>query len=650
MSARLQDYGFLRVAVCAPELLVGDVTANVAVIAQALGEMKADGVDLAVFPELCLTGYSCGDLFYQELLLEAARAGVAAVAEAAEICAVIGAPLRVEGRLYNCAIVVGPGGVAGVVPKSCLPNTNEYYEERWFARAAALGVDEIDLAGQRVPMGTDLIFESTDDPRIRLGVEICEDLWGAEPLSGPLATAGATLIANPSAGSELLGKADYRRELVRQQSARCLAAYAYAGAGPGESSTDVVFSGHGIVAECGAMLAETKRFAFATTWQSADVDLDRIATYRATNSTFSASASSRVWRGVPLAIGGNASGDVRRPLPAHPFIPDDAARRAEHCREIFAIQSTGLAKRLRHTQARKLVLGLSGGLDSTLALLVGAAALRALGRPVSDIEAVVMPGPGSTDRTQRNAEALATTLGAGCRVIPIGPAVSLHLADIGHAEGLHDVTFENAQARERTQILMDVANQTGGIVLGTGDLSELALGWCTFNGDHMSMYHVNAGVPKTLVRHLVTWGAEEEFSGEVSRLLRDIVDTPISPELLPLAGDQSLVQKTEDAIGAYELHDFFLFHAIRNHFRPAKVFLLAQQAFRGRYDAAEIARVLRIFYTRFFASQFKRSAMPDGPKVGTVALSPRGDWRMPSDAVSRLWERECEALLADLQP
>lgn len=648
MSARLQDYGFLRVAVCAPELFPGDVAANVAALTQALGEMKADGAELAVFPELCLTGYSCADLFYQELLLEAAREGVAAVAGAAEICAVIGAPLRVEGRLYNCAVVVGPDGVAGVVPKSCLPNTNEYYEERWFARAAALGVDEVELAGRRVPMGTDLVFESPDDPRIRLGVEICEDLWGAEPLSGPLAVAGATLIANPSAGSELLGKADYRRELVRQQSARCLVAYVYAGAGPGESSTDVVFSGHGLVAECGAMLAETERFRFATTWRSADVDLDRIATYRATNSTFSAAASSRAWRGVPLVLDRQASGDVRRPLPAHPFIPEDAARRAEHCREIFAIQSTGLAKRLRHTGARKLVIGLSGGLDSTLALLAGAAALRALERSAADIEAVVMPGPGSTARTQSNARALAAALGAGCRVVEIGPAVGRHLADIGHPEGVHDVTFENAQARERTQILMDIANQTGGIVLGTGDLSELALGWCTFNGDHMSMYHVNAGVPKTLVRHLVAWCAEEEFSGEVAHLLRDIVDTPISPELLPLAGDQSLVQKTEDAIGPYELHDFFLFHAIRNHFRPAKVFLLAEQAFRGRHEAAEIARVLRIFYRRFFASQFKRSAMPDGPKVGTVALSPRGDWRMPSDAVSRLWERECEELPPEL--
>lgn len=644
---QLHQYGFLRVAVCAPELHVGDVEANTAATVAAIESMAADGVDLAVFPELGLTGYTCADLFYQEMLLDAARNGVGIIAAAgakAGIGVVIGLPLRIESRLYNCAVVIGRDGVAGVVPKACLPTTAEYYEERWFARASALRTDAIDLAGATVPVGTDLLFESTEDSRVRLGVEICEDLWGAEPPSGALAVAGATILVNPSASNEILGKVHYRRELVRQQSARCLAAYVYSAAGPGESSTDVVFSGHGLVAECGGMLVETERFQFQTTWRAADVDLDRIATYRATNSTFSAAASDREWRRVPVRIGGNATAPVRRPVPAHPFIPEDADRRAENCREIFAIQSTGLAKRLRHTKSKKLVIGVSGGLDSTLALLVGVRAMEAMGRSAAEIEAIVMPGPGSTGRTQSNAELLARALGANCRVIPIGPAVEQHLSDIGHPAGLHDVTFENAQARERTQILMNVANQAGGIVLGTGDLSELALGWCTFNGDHMSMYHVNAGVPKTLVRHLVTWCAEEEFSGNVSKLLHDIVDTPISPELLPLAEDESLVQKTEDSIGPYELHDFFLFHAIRNHFRPAKVYFLATQAFEGKYEPAEIQRVLRIFYSRFFASQFKRSAMPDGPKVGTVALSPRGDWRMPSDAVAALWLAECDSL------
>lgn len=647
MSQSLSKYGFVRVAVCAPELHVGDVAANVAATVAAIESMTAEGVDLAVFPELGLTGYTCADLFYQEALLAAAREGldtVAAAAAKAGMGVVVGLPLRIESRIYNCAAVIGADGLAGVVPKACLPTTGEYYEERWFARASALNVGTTEIGGRSIPIGTDLIFESPDDSRLRLGVEICEDLWGAQPPSGALALAGATLLVNPSASNEILGKAPYRRELVRQQSARCLAAYIYAAAGPGESTTDVVFSGHGLIAECGAMLAESGRFQFSTTWAFADVDLDRIATYRATNSTFSAESTGRSWRRVPVRVGGRATAPVRRKLSAHPFIPDDAARRAENCREIFAIQSTGLAKRLRHTKSKKLVIGVSGGLDSTLALLVGVRAMEAMNRTAADIEAVVMPGPGSTGRTQSNAEKLATALGASCRVIPIGPAVEQHLADIGHPKDLHDVTFENAQARERTQILMDVANQTGGIVLGTGDLSELALGWCTFNGDHMSMYHVNAGVPKTLVRHLVTWCAEEEFSGEVSNLLHDIVDTPISPELLPLAADASLVQKTEDAVGPYELHDFFLFHAVRHHFRPAKVFLLARQAFEGRYDAAEVKRVLRIFYSRFFASQFKRSAMPDGPKVGTVALSPRGDWRMPSDAVAALWLAECDSL------
>lgn len=611
-------------------------------------ETMADaGVDFAVFPELGLTGYTCADLFYQEALLQAAVRGLDAIGDAARktgLVVVVGAPLRIESRLFNCAIVIGPDGIAGVIPKECLPTTGEYYEERWFSRGSVLQVDGIDLGGSRVPVGADLIFEAPDDPRIRIGVEICEDLWGPEPPSGGLAVAGATILANPSASNEILGKAGYRRELIRQQSARCLAAYVYASSGPGESSTDIVFSGHGLIAECGLPLAETERFQFSTEWKSADIDLDRIATYRAMSSTFSAATTARKFRRVAVRIGGHAELPVQRVIPQHPFVPDDTERRAENCREIFAIQSTGLAKRLRHTKAKKLVIGVSGGLDSTLALLVGERAMEAMNRSPGDIEAIVMPGPGSTGRTQSNAEKLATALGANCRVIPIGPAVEQHLSDIGHPPDLHDVTFENAQARERTQILMDVANQTGGIVLGTGDLSELALGWCTFNGDHMSMYHVNAGVPKTLVKHLVTWCAEEEFTGEVSQILHDIVDTPISPELLPLADDKSLVQKTEDSIGPYELHDFFLFNAVRNHFRPAKVFLLAQQAFDGKYDAAEIKRVLRIFYGRFFASQFKRSAMPDGPKVGTVALSPRGDWRMPSDGVAALWLEECDSL------
>lgn len=649
MTGSLRDFGFLRVAVCSPELAVGDVRANVAATIAAMEKLAAEGVELVAFPELGICGYSCADLFYQETLLEACREGAVEIAKAAaklELAVVFGLPLRIGGRIFNCAAFATPGGIAGIVPKTCLPTTGEFYEERWFSRASALTVDEIELGGARVPVGADLIFTSKDDDRIAIGIEICEDLWGPEPVSGPLAVAGATILVNPSASNEILGKADYRRDLVRQQSARCLAGYLYASAGPGESTTDIVCSGHGIISECGLTLGETERFSFSTTWRIVDLDLDRIAVNRALSSTFSAATSDRRWRRIPVGLGGKAiaSAMLHRPLPAHPFIPSDPARRAEHCREIFAIQSTGFAKRLRHTGARSVVIGISGGLDSTLALLVAVRAVQAAGRGISDIVAVVMPGPGSTDRTQSNAEALIRALGATCRVIPISEAVEQHLRAIGHPEGTHDVTYENAQARERTQILMDVANQTGGLVLGTGDLSELALGWCTFNGDHMSMYHVNAGVPKTLVKHLVLWCAEEEFEGEVSRILHDIVDTPISPELLPLAEDRSLAQKTEDAIGPYELHDFFLFHAIRNHARPRKVFFLATLAFGEKYDSIEILRVLKIFYRRFFASQFKRSAMPDGPKVGTAALSPRGDWRMPSDAVAAAWLEECENL------
>jgi NAD+ synthase (glutamine-hydrolysing) len=642
------DFGYLRVAAVAPELRVGDPAFNAARVVESLTHLAADGCAVAVFPELGLTGYTCGDLFFQRTLLAAASEALAAVAEATRglsLVAIVGLPLEIESRLFNCAAVLAGGEVRGIVPKTFLPTTQEYYEERWFSRAGALGGDSVFLLGARVPVGADLLFELTDRPHACIGVEICEDLWAVEPPSGRLALAGATLLVNPSASDELLGKSAYRRDLVRQQSARCLAAYAYAAAGPGESSTDLVFSGHNLLAECGLLLAETRRFAFASDHVAADFDLERVAHERLCNSSFSA-AGGGTFRRIRFALGEPAaeSGPLRRPIARHPFVPADASQRSENCREIFAIQATGLARRLRHTGSAKLVLGVSGGLDSTLAALVAVRALEKLGRPASDLLAVVMPGPGSTGRTQGNANALAEALGAGLRVIPIGDAVAQHLADIEQPETLHDATYENAQARERTQILMDVANQVGGIVVGTGDLSESALGWCTFNGDHMSMYHVNAGVPKTLVRHLVEWCATEEFTGAVSDLLHDIAATPITPELLPLGADAALVQKTEETVGPYELHDFFLFQMVRCGFRPAKILALAEIAFEGGYSRAELLRWLRIFLSRFFANQFKRSAMPDGPKVGTVALSPRGDWRMPSDASAAAWIAEAEAL------
>jgi NAD+ synthase (glutamine-hydrolysing) len=642
-----REFGYLRVAVAVPELRVGDPAFNAKRTVEALAGLAEEGCELAVFPELGLTGYTCGDLFYQSALRDAAVAALREVALATRgraLAAVIGLPLEIDGRLFNCAAFVTDGHVRGLVPKSFLPTTQEYYEERWFSRAEALASDEITLDNESVPVGTDLIFEIADRPHCRVGIEICEDLWAVEPLSGPLALAGATVIVNLSAGDELLGKAAYRRDLVKQQSARCLAAYAYAGAGPCESSTDMVFSGHGLLAECGQVLAETPRFEFATHAAVVDFDLERLTHERLCNSSFSAVPAGG-FRRIRLELGeGRDPGALRRAVPARPFVPADTDERAAHCREIFAIQSTALARRIRHTNARTLVLGLSGGLDSTLAALVCVKALEKLGRKTADLLAIGLPGPGSSGRTQKNAAALAAALGATSRTISISEAVAAHLRDIGHAEGLHDIAFENAQARERTQILMDVANQAGGLVVGTGDLSETALGWCTYNADHMSMYHVNVGVPKTLVRHLVEWCAEEEFDEPIRGLLLDIAATPISPELLPLAADATLAQKTEETVGPYELHDFFLFQMVRNGFRPAKILALAEIAFAGAYTRGEILRWLEIFYTRFFAQQFKRSAMPDGPKVGTVALSPRADWRMPSDASATAWLAEVSQL------
>jgi NAD+ synthase (glutamine-hydrolysing) len=643
--------GFLRVAVVSPEVRVAAVDFNTRIIDEAMAVAAQRGCRLVLFPELAVTGYSCADLFYQNILLTAAREALLRLAAATAtraIAAVVGLPLVVDGRLFNCAALLAEGRVVGIVPKTYLPTTNEFYEERWFTGSAFATTTSVSLAGETVPFGADLLFWATNLPEAVFGIEICEDLWAVEPPSGALALAGATVLLNPSASNELLGKVDYRRELVRQQSARCLAAYLYAGSGPGESTTDTVWAGHCLIAENGLILAETERFRFETQMAVADLDVQRLVHERLRNHTFGVGQPHRRLRAVTFALPDPmpqaAAPDLLRPLARLPFVPADPARRAEHCREIFNIQATALAKRLRHTGVRRVTIGISGGLDSTLALLVTVRAFDRLGLPRVGIHAITMPGFGTTSRTQANAVALAEALGVTLRTIPIAAAVRQHFADIGHDEGVHDVTYENAQARERTQILMDVANQIGGFVVGTGDLSELALGWLTYSGDHMSMYHVNAGVPKTLVRYLVDWVAEAEFGGQVAAVLRDILATPISPELLPptLSGD--VEQKTEDIIGPYELHDFFLYHTVRFQFRPAKVFFLAQRAFAGAYSEETILHWLEVFYRRFFAQQFKRSAMPDGPKVGSVALSPRGDWRMPSDADPASWLAEIEAI------
>jgi len=647
MMKSLSAWGYCRLGVAVPELRVADVAFNLEQLRRVVDQAEAADCSLLLCPELALTGYSCGDLFFQPLLIEEARRALAELAADTRgrgLTLVVGAPIRQDDRLYNCAVVLGQGRILGIVPKIHLPNSHEFYEQRWFASARESRCDHLDWDGEAIPFGADLLFRAVNRRECLVGIELCEDLWVADPPSGRMAGQGATVLLNPSASPETLGKEAYRRELVRGQSARCLAAYAYASAGPGESSTDLVFSGHSLIAENGLLLAETERFRFDSQLVLADVDLARLRSERARSSSFATAAAGPRYREIPFHLAELPPGTLRRPLDATPFVPVDDAERAARCREIFALQTTALAKRLRHTGVSRVVLGISGGLDSTLALLVAVKAFDRLGLAREGIVTLTLPGFGTTVRTRGNAERLAGLLGVGLRVIPIDGAVRGHFADIGHPETLHDITYENAQARERTQILMDVANQVGGLVIGTGDLSELALGWCTYNADHMSMYGVNAGVPKTLVRYLVAWCAECEFAGEAAEILKDICATPVSPELLPPTAEGEIAQKTEDQVGPYVLHDFFLYHLVRWHDPPAKIFFLACRVFAGEFSSAVILRWLRVFYRRFFSQQFKRSCLPDGPKIGSVALSPRGDWRMPSDACVELWLRELDGL------
>jgi NAD+ synthase (glutamine-hydrolysing) len=651
MSLGAGVFNFMRVASAAPELRVADVEFNAARMIAAMAEAANRGASIILFPELSLTGYTCGDLFRQSALLNNARDSLQALAvdTAKEgVYAIVGAPLAVNGRLYNCAALIGGGAILGIVPKQFLPTTGEFYEERWFTSGVTLAPTQIDMGGHAVPIATNLLFTATNLPGCTLGIEICEDLWSVEPPSVGQALAGATLIFNPSASNELLGKSTYRKDLVKSQSARCLAAYVYASCGPGESSTDLVFSGHCMIAENGATLAESERFRFDTHIVYADVDLDRLQHERICNSSFSAAVANSDYQYLGFTNSINdcaqeALGSLRPNSPT-PFVPADPDVRALTCREIFAIQSVGLAKRLKHTAAGRVIIGISGGLDSTLALLAAVRAFDLLGLDRKGIVAVTMPGLGTSGRTKANAEELVKLIGAELRVIPIHSAVKQHFKDIDHEEDLLDVTYENAQARERTQILMDLANKLGGFTVGTGDLSEAALGWCTFNGDHMSMYHVNVGVPKTLVRFIIEWCADAEGSGEIAAVLRDICAVPISPELLPVGVDGAVQQLTEDIVGPYELHDYFLYQMIRHGQRPAKILYMAAMAFANRYERSTILRWLEVFVKRFFSQQFKRSAMPDGPKVGSVALSPRGDWRMPSDASAATWLAEIREL------
>lgn len=630
--------GFIRTACAVPDLKVADPVYNGERIRALMRAAAEDGCRITVFPELCVTGYTCGDLFLQETLLRAAEeetARCAALTEELPGIYLIGTPVSFRGKLYNCAAVLSGGRILGLVPKTSIPEYHEFYERRQFTPGMR-APEEILYADQHTKIGTDLLFRADTMKDLVLAAEICEDLWVPDPPSVRHALAGATVVANLSASNAVTGKAAYRRSLVSGQSARLYCAYLYACAGPGESTQDIVFAGESIIAESGRIRAENR--PYQTGFISSEVDLGAVMSYRRQMSTFLPGA-----RGEEIMF--HLDREETRltcPVDPMPFVPHDDAKREERCREILDIQAHGLAKRLLHTGCRRAVLGISGGLDSTLALLVTARAFDIAGLPRKGILAVTMPGFGTTDRTYRNALTLIREVGAEGREIPIADAVTGHFQDIGQDMAVHDVTYENSQARERTQILMDLANKEQGLVIGTGDLSELALGWATYNGDHMSMYAVNASVPKTLVRYLVRFEADRG-GGKLSEVLLDILDTPVSPELLPPENGE-ISQKTEDLVGPYELHDFFLYYVQRFGFSPSKIMRLARIAFTGRYEDAVIKKWLVTFYRRFFSQQFKRSCLPDGPKVGTVALSPRGDLRMPSDASAALWIREAEEL------
>lgn len=636
----------LRIAAIVPELKVGDIEFNTKEIISSLENAKKEGAEVVLFPELCITGYTCADLFYQSKLRRESVNALIEIAKATglhKITAVVGLPVEVNSKLYNCAALLSNGEILGIVTKTYLPATGEFYEERWFSSDLDRVGEVVKIDGKEIPFGADLLFTAENFPELKIGIEICEDLWAVIPPSCNLAIAGATLLLNPSASNEILGKYEYRKELVRQQSARSIAAYVYSSAGANESSTDVVYSGHALVAENGAIIAESSRYSFETQMTLVDVDLERLVNDRIRNSSFSKSTTLPNFREISFALRKISKEKLIRVIPRMPFVPSNPEKRNTNCEEIFLIQSTGLTKRLKHTNSKKVVLGLSGGLDSTLALLVCVKAFEILGLEKEGIICITMPGLGTTNRTRSNAENLAFEFGTSLFVIPITPAVLQHFKDIAHDVNVHDITFENSQARERTQILMDVANKENALVIGTGDMSELALGWCTYNGDQMSMYGVNAGIPKTLVRYLIEWRADSEYKNEIGKILHDICDTPVSPELLP-AKDGEIVQKTEEVVGPYLLHDFFLYYMLRMNFSPSKIFFLAKQAFAGEIEHSEILKWMKVFYKRFFSQQFKRSAMPDGPKVGSVALSPRGDLRMPSDASVNLWLSEIESL------
>lgn len=639
--------GFIRVAAATPDIKVADCGYNADRIIELIKQAAAENASLVVFPELCITGYTCGDLFLQKVLLDGAKKALVKIAEETAGCdllAFVGLPFEADGKLYNCAAAINKGNIIGFVPKKNIPAYSEFYETRHFAQwqggnitvKCAGGKDDDERYKPYACFG-DMLFECDKIPELVIGVEICEDFWIPEPPSGGLATAGATVICNLSASDEVIGKSEYREQLVKSQSARCVCGYIYADAGTGESTQDLIFSGHNLIAENGTIIGESRKFTTGLTF--GEIDLHRIVSERRRMNTFEVESTNSLKRNgygscefsiTPKNI------ELKRSFPPMPFVPTNKNDLDSRCEEILIMQAAGLAARLRHIGCKNAVIGLSGGLDSTLALIVAVHAFDMLGLDRKGILTVTMPCFGTTNRTKNNALSLADAYGATLKEIDITASVRQHFTDIGQDESVTDVTFENSQARERTQVIMDIANKTGGIVIGTGDLSELALGWATYNGDHMSMYGVNAGVPKTLVRHLVSYESANTEDKQLSEVLNDILATPVSPELLPPA-EGEISQKTEDIVGPYELHDFFLYYMVRCGFPPQKILRIAEQSFSGRFDRDTVKKWLTVFLKRFFSQQFKRSCLPDGPKVGSVTLSPRGDWRMPSDACVKLW-------------
>ena len=641
------QYGYVKVSAAIPLVSVADTKYNVEQMIALAHRAYDEGAEITVFPELCITGYTCGDLFTQQTLLQEAETAIAQFAQATSVyntIYIIGAPIYVCGALYNCALVVQEGKILGIVPKCYIPNHGEFNESRWFSTGYNLLRMEsnIQYAGQSVHIGSYQVFHTG---RYAFGLEISEDLWSVTPPSSTLTLLGAEIIFNLSAADEVTGKHDYLRSLIAQQSARCMAGYVYSGCGYGESTTDLVFAGKAFVAENGSILAEGKRFCLDAQLLCSEIDLDKLRMERRSNSIFTTAQANSLPKAThvyatPIS---DKESTLTRTYSRLPFVPQGDLLDA-HCNDILNTQVAALAKRLSHIHCSKAVIGISGGLDSTLALLATIRTFDRLQLPRTSIIGITMPGFGTTDRTYQNALSMMEQLGISQREISIKDACIQHFSDIGHDINIHDTTYENGQARERTQLLMDVANRENAIVIGTGDLSELALGWATYNGDHMSMYGINAGIPKTLVRHLVEWEATHTYEGDIRRILLDVVNTPISPELIPAKEDGTIKQKTEDLVGPYELHDFFIYHFIRSGYTPSKIFYIACRTFEGEYSKATIKKWLTTFFRRFFQQQFKRSCLPDGPKVGSVSLSPRGDWHMPSDASAARWLEECEQL------